>query len=87
MAWEDGGEMLVLRAACQLPAGVLLNGAVLLVGSDADRLVLTEGPESLAMLDRMTSGVFKKKEKHQQEGLSSSTGCRTFTTLTTRSTQ
>lgn len=56
--WEDSGQRLVLRAACHLQAGVLLNGAVLLVGSDAERVTVTGGPESLAMLARMTSGVF-----------------------------
>ena len=54
--WEDNNEQLVLRAACHLKAGVLLNGAVLLVGRDADSVTMTEGPEALAMLTRMTSG-------------------------------
>lgn len=58
-AWEDGGQVLIMRAACQLPAGLLLSGTALLVGCDGDGLLLTEGAEALATLARMASGAHK----------------------------
>ncbi len=55
-SWEHGRSKLVLRAVCALPAGVLLTGDMLLLGADAEQLLLTDGPEAVAEADRLSSG-------------------------------
>ena len=55
-SWEDGGSQLVLRAVCALPAGVLLTGNMLLLGVDAEQLLLSDGPEAVAEAERLSRG-------------------------------
>lgn len=56
-SWEDAGSKLVLRAVCALPAGVLLTGDMLLLGADAEQLLLSDGPEAVAYAERLAPGV------------------------------
>ena len=56
VGWEEAGHQLVMRAACSLPADLLLTRDALLVGSDAECLCLTEGPEALAALAHIAKG-------------------------------
>ena len=55
-SWEHGGSQLVLRAVCALPAGVLLTGDMLLLGADAEQLLLSDGAEAVAEAERLSAG-------------------------------
>ena len=55
-SWEDAGSKLVLRAVCALPAGVSLTGESLLLGADAEQLLLTDGPEAVAHAECLGPG-------------------------------
>ena len=50
----------MLRAVCALPAGVLLTGDVLLLGADAEQLLLTDGPEAIAAAEHLAPGMRKR---------------------------
>ena len=73
--WEEGESRLVMRAVCVLPAGVLLTGdMLLLLGADAELLLLSDGPEAVAAAGRLTEGL-QQQEAAAAPSSAPSSGC------------